>query len=128
MEDAGVRLDASLGFAAHYGFRNAYGMPFQPYDFRTGAAMRLVVTPLNIMDGTLSDYMGIPTDAIAGHIISFFENHRTDCVLGLLWHNTEFSAWKYKPFLEIYKEILTYIVETKMETVTARGILKDFSA
>ena len=126
MDDAGVQLDASLGFASAYGFRNGYGLPFQPYDFRTHKAMNLIVTPLNIMDGTLSDYMNIPTKDITRHVLDFFDTHRMDCVLGLLWHNTEFSELQYKPFLYIYKEILKYIVDTKMGTVTASDILKTF--
>jgi hypothetical protein len=126
MEDAGVQLDASLGFASAYGFRNGYGLPFHPYDFRTKKAMNLLVTPLNIMDGTLSYYMRVPTAEISRQIISFFETHKKDCVLGLLWHNTEFSELQFAPFLKIYKEILAWIVETKMETMTASEVLKTF--
>ncbi len=124
MSDAGVKLDASLGFADQYGFRNGYGLPFHPYDFRSGETMSLVVTPLNIMDGTLDGYMGISEDDILTHILAFFEKNKEHSILGLLWHNTEFSEFKYAPYLKIYREVLTYIVESKMETVTATDILK----
>lgn len=126
MSDAGVKLDASLGFADQYGFRNSYGLPFRPYDFRTGTTMPLIVTPLNIMDGTLAGYMGINETDISKHILDFFEKNKEDCVLGLLWHNTESSEFKYLPYLKIYKEILTYIFESKMGTVTAKDIVKMF--
>ena len=126
MADAGVQLDASLGFASQYGFRNGYGMPFRPYDFRTGAAMPLVVTPLNIMDGTLNGYMGIPEADILKHILDFFEKNKQNCTLGLLWHNTEFSEFRYAHYLKIYREILKYIVESKIKTVKATDILKTF--
>ena len=126
MSDEGVKIDASLGFASQYGFRNGYGLPFQPYDFRTKTTMPLVVTPLNIMDGTLNGYMGIPELEIEQHIFDFFEKNKTNCVLGLLWHNTEFSEFRYAPYLAIYKNILTYIAESKIKTVTATDILKTF--
>ena len=126
MSDAGVQLDASLGFASQYGFRNGYGLPFRPYDFRTGTTMPLVVTPLTIMDGTLNGYMGIPEDDISTHILNFFEKNKENCTLGLLWHNTEFSEFRYASYLKIYREILKYIVESKMKTVKATDILKTF--
>ncbi len=126
MSDAGVKLDASLGFADQYGFRNSYGLPFRPYDFRTGTTMPLIVTPLNIMDGTLSGYMGIAEAEISRHILDFFEKNKENSVLGVLWHNTEFSEFKYLPYLKIYKEILTFVFESKMETITAKDIVKMF--
>ncbi|MBL7814944.1 MAG: hypothetical protein JNL70_08040 [Saprospiraceae bacterium] len=126
MSDSGVRLDASLGFAECYGFRNNYGLPFQPYDFRTGETMSLVVTPLNVMDGTLSYYMKVPEAKITEHILDFFEKNKENSVLSLLWHNTEFSEFRFKPYLKVYKEILKYIVETKIQTVTTRDILASF--
>lgn len=126
MSDEGVQLDASLGFASQYGFRNNYGLPFRPYDFRTGTTMPLVVTPLTIMDGTLNGYMGIPEADILSHILDFIEKNKDNCTLGLLWHNTEFSEFRYASYLKIYREILKYIVESKIQTVTATDILKTF--
>lgn len=126
MSDEGVQLDASLGFASQYGFRNNYGLPFHPYDFRTGTTMPLVVTPLTIMDGTLNGYMGIPEADILSHILDFIEKNKDNCTLGLLWHNTEFSEFRYASYLKIYREILKYIVESKIQTVTATDILKTF--
>ena len=32
IEAAGLKTDASLGFAEHIGFRNSYGLPFVPFD------------------------------------------------------------------------------------------------
>jgi hypothetical protein len=126
MADAGIKLDASLGFADQYGFRNSYGLPFRPYDFRTGTTMPLLVTPLNVMDGTLAGYMGIEETEIARHILDFFEKNKENAVLGLLWHNTEFSEFRYAPYLKIYKEILKYIIESKIKTLTATDIINDF--
>ena len=124
MEKAGVQLDASLGFAEQYGFRNSYGLPFHPYDFEKKQAMNLLVTPLNIMDGTMECYMKMPTSEIAKTIISYLENNRKDAILSILWHNREFTPFKFEAYLDIYKQVLTYLYETKMKTVTASEIVK----
>lgn len=124
MEKAGVQLDASLGFAEQFGFRNSYGLPFSPYNFEKKQAMNLVVTPLNIMDGTMAHYMKMPESEIAKTIISFLENNRKDAVLSLLWHNREFSPFRFEAYLGIYKQVLTYLHETKMPTVTASEIVE----
>ena len=70
--------------------------------------------------------MGIPEDDISTHILNFFEKNKENCTLGLLWHNTEFSEFRYASYLKIYREILKYIVESKMKTVKATDILKTF--
>jgi hypothetical protein len=126
MERAGVQLDASLGFAEQFGFRNSYGLPFSPYDFEKKRAMNLVVTPLNIMDGTMEHYMKMPESEIAKTILSFLDNNRNDAILSLLWHNREFAPFRFEAYLEIYKQVLTYLHETKMPTVTASEIVEMF--
>jgi hypothetical protein len=126
MEKAGIELDASLGFAEHYGFRNSYGLPFSPYHFEEKKALNLMVTPLNIMDGTMECYMGMPPSNIAKTIIDFLDNNRKDAVLSLLWHNREFSPFRFEAYLGIYKQILTYLHETKMKTVTASEIVENY--
>lgn len=126
MERAGVQLDASLGFAEQFGFRNSYGLPFSPYDFEKKRAMNLVVTPLNIMDGTMSYYMKMPESEVAQNIILFLEGNRKDCILSLLWHNREFSPFRFEAYLGIYKQVLTYLYETKMPTMTASEIVEMF--
>ncbi len=127
MEKAGINLDASLGFAEQFGFRNSYGLPFSPYNFEEKKAMHLMVTPLNIMDGTISHYMKMPDSEVAKTIINFLENNQKDAVLSLLWHNREFSPFRYEAYLGIYKEVLTYLHETKMPTITASEIVEKYT-
>ncbi|MDZ7877216.1 MAG: hypothetical protein U5L45_06075 [Saprospiraceae bacterium] len=128
MEAARIDLDASLGFAEQYGFRNSYGLPFCPYNFDTQKAMNLTVTPLNVMDGTISHYMKMPHSEVTKTIIHFLENNRKDAVLSLLWHNREFAPFRYAAYLGIYKEILAYLHETKIRTVTSSEIVGEFGA
>ena len=87
-----------------------------------------MVTPLNIMDGTMEFYMGMPPSNIAKTIIDFLDDNRKDAVLSLLWHNREFSPFRFEAYLGIYKQILTYLHETKMKTVTASEIVENYKS
>jgi peptidoglycan/xylan/chitin deacetylase (PgdA/CDA1 family) len=126
LEKGEVAFDTSLGFAEAYGFRNAYGLPFQPFDWSQQRTLKTVVTPLNIMDGTLGDYMKIPTYQIQNHITDFFEKHEKDALITLLWHNTEFSEYSFEAYLDIYKNILKYIKEKNIEVTTIKKVLNEF--
>lgn len=125
ISDSNVTFDASLGFAEHYGFRNSYGHAFQPFDIDKMKPFDFVEAPLTFMDGTLHQYMGIEKSEIASKVIDFYEHHESGCTLSLLWHNTHFTQYKYAGFLDIYKHILGYIYEKKIEAVTPDDIIKD---
>jgi peptidoglycan/xylan/chitin deacetylase (PgdA/CDA1 family) len=126
LENGEVAFDASLGFAEAYGFRNAYGLPFEPFDWSLQRTLNTVITPLNIMDGTLGDYMKIPTHKIQNHITDFLSKHKMDALITLLWHNTEFSEYSFKAYLDIYKNILKYIKENDVEVTTVNKILDEY--
>jgi hypothetical protein len=126
LEKNEVALDASLGFAEAYGFRNSYGLPFQPFDWNQQRTLQTLVTPLNIMDGTLDYYMKIPVNQIQNHITDFLDEHKNDCLLTLLWHNTEFSEYTFKGYLDVYKGVLRYINDNKMAVTTVQNILEEY--
>jgi hypothetical protein len=127
IEEAGLKLDASLGFAEHYGFRNGYGYPFQPFNSNTNKPYSFVEVPLNIMDGTFQRYMQIPVEKTADTIISFLETHNQNALLSILWHNTFFSNYKYKGYLNEYKKILAYLYEAKFQNINQNEIINQFS-
>ena len=126
IEEAGLSIDASLGFAARMGFRNSYGLPFQPYNFETKKAFNFIELPLQIMDGSLSVYMKLPKEKIADRIINFIEKNNTNCVLSLLWHNTEFTDYQFNGYLEIYKKILLYFHENNFKSISLEEVAKTY--
>jgi peptidoglycan/xylan/chitin deacetylase (PgdA/CDA1 family) len=126
LEAGKVSLDTSLGFAEAYGFRNGYGLPFQPFDWVQQRTLKTLITPLNIMDATLLYYMKIPNNQIQNHIFDFLEKNKKDALLTLLWHNAEFSEYSFKAYLEVYKNILQYLNENKLEVTSVKHILKEF--
>jgi hypothetical protein len=126
ISDSKIHFDSSLGFAERYGFRNSFGMPFQPYDFFAKKAYDFMEAPLNFMDGTFHKYMKIPTGETAGRIIDFYEANNENCIFSLCWHNTYFTNYKYKGYLDQYKKLLTYICEKKIECLTPDQIINKF--
>lgn len=127
IEEAGLKLDASLGFAEHYGFRNGYGYPFQPYNVNNNTCYNFLEVPLNVMDGTFQRYMKIPVERTAETIIHFLEKNSRDSLLSILWHNTFFSNYKYSGYLDEYKKILKYLYERKFQNINQTEIINKFS-
>jgi hypothetical protein len=127
IETSGLKLDASLGFAEQFGFRNAYSFPFSPYNFENGKAFSFLEVPLTLMDGTFQRYMKLPVENTANQIIEFFEEHKQNALISVLWHNTFFTNYKYKGYLQEYKKILAYLHESKLRCLNQTDILNHFS-
>lgn len=124
IEQAGLKFDASLGFAEHYGFRNNYGQPFQPYNMDKQKPYNFIEIPLHVMDTTFHRYMRIPAWKVPDYIIAFFEKNRYDTLFSVLWHNTYFTNYKFEGYMKAYKKLLTYFYENKMQCVTASKIVE----
>ncbi len=127
IEASGLQLDASLGFAEQFGFRNAYSLPFSPYNFETGKAFGFLEVPLTIMDGTFQRYQKVPVNKTAEQIIDFFESNKQNALVSILWHNTFFTNYKYKGYLQEYKKLLGYLYESKFPCMTQTDILNHYS-
>lgn len=88
IEKAGIKWDATLGFAEHIGFRNSYGRPFRPFNLQKNRPFHFYEIPLHIMDTTLTHYMNMKqTDAIH-RIRNFIHDHHFNSVIGILLHNS----------------------------------------
>jgi hypothetical protein len=127
LELSGIKLDASLGFAEHYGFRNNYGYPFSPFNSETSSPYSFLEVPLNVMDGTFQRYMKVPVEKTATTVIDFFEKNKENCLISVLWHNTFFTDYKYKGYREEYVKILQYLYEAKFRNINQSEIIKLFS-
>ncbi len=125
LERAEIKLDASLGFAEQYGFRNSYGQAFQPFNLEKQKAYNLVEIPLHIMDRTFY-YMQTPTEKISGKVIDFFETNKFNCTLSLLWHNNFFNSIKYGGYLQEYKKIIAYLYENNFKSLAQRDIIDKY--
>lgn len=123
ISESHLEFDASFGFAEHYGFRNSYGKAFQPYDLVNQKPHDFVEAPLHFMDGTFHKYMKLPTHQIGQTVIDFYEKNKVNCDLSLLWHNTYFTNFKYRSFVDEYKKILGFIYESKITCMTPQELM-----
>jgi hypothetical protein len=126
VEESGLGLDASLGFSEQWGFRNCYGLPYNPYNFKNRRPFSFVEAPLHIMDRTFFNRR-MPLESIEKEIIDFFEANRTNCVMSVLWHNNFFTDYKYKGYLAVYKKILSYIKDNNFKTVSQTEIIQNYA-
>ncbi|MBK9283743.1 MAG: hypothetical protein IPM51_05415 [Sphingobacteriaceae bacterium] len=126
IQQAKLESDASLGYAEHYGFRNNYGYPFHPYDIENGKPYDFLEIPLHIMDGTFQRYLKIPVTETGNTIIDFLEKNSENALLSILWHNTFFTNYKYKGYLNEYKKVLDYLYQNKWNCQSLDQIKQEF--
>ncbi len=109
VEQAGLAADASLGFSERPGFRNSYGMPFQPWSLQRREPYRFVEFPLHLMDATFNHYWlgGRDAESRAAFAVerggAFLEKNRRGAVLSMLWHNNYLTGGAYAAFGPVYR-------------------------
>lgn len=126
IEESGLKLDSSLGFAEKMGFRNNYGLPFTPYNFAQKRPYSFVEVPLHIMDRTFFQYDRKSPEKATMAILDFLEKNKENCVLSILWHNNFFTDYKFKGYLKMYKAILEYICLGDFKTISQQEIIEDY--
>lgn len=126
LEDSGIKLDTSLGFAESIGFRNSYGLPFIPYNLKERKPFSFVELPLNIMDGSFVYYQNVKDASVFKSVRDFIEKNKTSAIINILWHNNELSDYFYRDMFKNYKNLLAYLYEEQFQTVLAVDILHDF--
>lgn len=119
LDDSQLKFDFSLGWGSAMGFRNSYGRPFSPYNFKTRKAYNFTIYPLHIMDSTFMYYQTSSIENIKSNILSFLTAHQYDSVLSILFHNSSFTEGYFKDWFNLYKSILKHlnILEFKSEEI-----------
>ncbi len=122
-EKAGLKYDATLGFAEHDGFRNSYCWPYRMFDFRNNRTMDLWEIPLTVMETTHFYYRNldlkssrISIENLAAEVVKF------NGVFSLLWHNHFFDEREISGIKAHYTWILDHCKEQEMEGLTGRTI------
>ncbi len=89
MEGSGLKIDSTLGFAAHEGFRAGTSYPFRAFDVRADRPLGVLEIPLIVMDATLYGYRKLSShqaSAILQEIMGTVKASGGAFVL--LWHNS----------------------------------------
>ena len=126
MEKNGILSDSSIGFPYHPGFKNSFGMPYQPYNIERGEAYNVLEIPLQIMDGMYNITDKSSSERAYRNIVSFIESNKNNAVLSILWHNSEMTQFAYRWSFECYKKVLQYLVDNAYESVLPSQLVKEY--
>ncbi len=122
-EKAGMKYDASLGFAEHDGFRHSYCWPYRMFDFKNNRTMDLWEIPLNVMETTHFYYRKLDLENSRTSIEKLVaEVVKFNGVFSLLWHNHFFDEREIAGIKAHYTGILDHCKEQHMEGLTGREI------
>ncbi|GGF13894.1 DUF7033 domain-containing protein [Hymenobacter cavernae] len=119
------RFDTTLGFAEHFGFRNSYCLPFQPFLFLNGHVASFLEIPLNVMDATLHhpNYLQLAPDEILPALTPMFQEiERFGGVCTVLWHNENFDPANTRNGPEQFRALMEYLRGRGAAFVTGRDI------
>jgi hypothetical protein len=105
-------FDTTLGFAEHFGFRNSYCLPFQPFNFALGKAADFLEIPLNVMDATLHhpNYLQLAPEEILPALTPMLQEiERFGGVCTVLWHNENFDPANKHNGPRQFHELMEYL-------------------
>ncbi len=126
IEKSGLKFDSSLGFAEMYGFRNNYGLPYQPFNLETKEVFNFIECPLNIMDTTFFNYLKCDANKFLKDTIDFINKNDQGSVLSILFHNNYISEYKFKDYFIAFKKLLLYLYESDFKSINQTDIIKEF--
>ncbi len=110
-EALGFRIDSSLGFAEHEGFRRGTCLPFRIFDLHANRTTDTWEMPLLVMDGTLFNRRGYSVDEAieATHsIMNFCKRFGGCCVM--LWHEVIRDQMDAPGWDQHFDETLDYAI------------------
>jgi hypothetical protein len=109
--EAGIRKEYSMGFASHSGFRAGTSKPFHFYDLEREKETPLMVTPFQVMDRTLKDYMKLSPISAVEKIRKLVDAVRSvNGTFVSIWHNDAFSdKGEWEGWKVVYLEMLNHI-------------------
>ncbi|WP_460499757.1 DUF7033 domain-containing protein [Hymenobacter agri] len=128
LEMAGLRYDATLGFAEHFGFRHSYCHPFFPFDFSRGQPHSFLEIPLQVMDATLHhpNYLQLQAKEILPALRPMLaEMEKFGGVAGILWHNDHFDPANLVTGPRQFAEIMQYLQARGAAFCTGSQIVAD---
>ena len=125
LSSAGFKYDTTYGYPDMVGFRNGMCHPFRPYNLGKRKTVDILEIPLEIMDKTLFEYMGLDQQG-AWHYIEQLLTSVEECggVLTVLFHNPYLA----KGGLAIYHRFLNLCREKNAWMTSGKEIWKHFKS
>lgn len=101
---AGLEDDASFGYPEKPGYRAGTARSFRGYDMSDGARLPLRISPLHVMDVTLTEYLGLDPASARSNVHELSRRtRRYGGTLSVLWHN---SSLETPAARRLYRDIL----------------------
>ncbi|WP_068320813.1 polysaccharide deacetylase family protein [Pyrococcus kukulkanii] len=107
LEKAGFKYDSTIGYNDLVGFRGGVPYPFYGFDPASNETFKVLEIPLNVMDGTLFEYMRLSVDKafeLVKKLMDIVEEYHG--ILTLNWHNDKFDGIYWRHYEELYVKIL----------------------
>jgi len=125
IEDAGLKLETSLGYSEDFGFRNSYGLPFMPYSLKQKRVYNLIEVPMNVMDGNFF-YQGKTLAQAESLLIDWLDRNKQNAVITINFHNNFFDDMLYAGYDKLYEMLLKYFKEEGLNCATQRSLVEEF--
>ena len=105
---AGIEEDFSMGYADAIGFRAWTSVPFRWFDLKREEITPLLITPFQVMDVSLQQYLGLTPEQAKEHLSQLIKTVRnTGGQFCTLWHNSSFDEEDdWKGWTSVYQHIL----------------------
>jgi len=108
--EIGLQYDSTLGFGQQPGYRASFGFPFQLYDPVRREPLNLLEIPLNVMDFTLYNYLGLSASQAWPFVEDQLETTRREGqLLVMLWHNIPVDLLDNGSYMQLYGLITNWI-------------------
>ncbi len=106
----GIKEDYTMGYATEIGFRASIATPYFWYDLEHEKATDLLITPFQVMDVTLKEYLNLsPEAALAAVKVVVTHTKAVNGVFSTLWHNSSFDERTWKGWQSMYLELNNWI-------------------
>lgn len=109
LEKANIKIDSTLGFQEHIGFRNGCCTPFYLYNHKTNQSTQVIEHPLTVMDCSLAfnNYMELDVTNGKKAIKNLYNSiKKFNGLMVFNYHNTFLTPYRNKEWFEMYKEVL----------------------
>jgi hypothetical protein len=99
--EAGLEDDASYGYPEAPGFRAGTARSFMAYDLSGGGQLPLRVSPLHVMDATLTEHLQLDEQSARAKVLELSgRTRRYGGSLSVLWHNSSLETSRARRLYE----------------------------
>lgn len=127
LDQAGFRVDSSLGFSKHEGFRRATCHPFRLFDLVANRPLEIWEMPLAVMDTTLVSHRGLSGEEATESIQAVFAAAKRvgGCAV-LLWHNTLYDEVNFPGQAAVFERTMDAAIAEGAFVGSLRDMVREY--